>query len=76
MLVPMRNGDILAFNARLLHCVSSRRSARREGFYMSLYSNAGLAGGNDRNTKIGKDLAEAESKLKSVISKIEKRKGE
>ena len=43
---------------------------------MSLYSNAGLAGGNDRNTKIGKDLAEAESKLKSVISKIEKRKGE
>lgn len=74
--IPMRNGDILAFNARLLHCVSSRRSATREGFCMSLYSNAGLAGANDRNTEIGEDLAEAGLKLKSIVSKIEKCKGE
>ena len=63
----MRNGDTLAFNARILHLVSSQRNGQREGCCMSLHSNAGLAGANDRDTEVEGDLVHAESKLKSAV---------
>ena len=72
----MRNGDILAFNARIVHCVSSQRNGQREGHSMSLCSNAGLAGGNNGDAEVEGDLVHAESKLKLVMLGMRKRESD
>lgn len=44
--VPLRKWDILLFNARVPHCVSSRCDGTKDAFCVSMYTSAAIPGGN------------------------------
>ena len=54
--VPMRDGDMLGFNATTLHCVSSRRDPTKEAYCISLYSTTKSAEANDRNVVVNDQI--------------------
>ena len=49
--VPLRPGDVLIFNAREPHCVSSRYNARDDILCLSVYLKSSIVGGNDNFTQ-------------------------
>ena len=42
--VALRNGDMLLFNPKITHCVSSRRDPTKDAFCLSFYMDPMLAG--------------------------------
>lgn len=66
MAVPLRNGDLLLFNAKIPHCVSSRCNGKEDNYCVSLYMKALLVGGND-NKQV---LTEEEERLATLVKKL------
>ena len=70
--VPMRNGDILLFDPRVPHCVSSRRQGDVDSYCVSFYFDRLLSGGNDNS----QELTEEEELLASeVLRRLENPRG-
>ena len=70
--VPLRNGDCLAFNATIPHCISARCSGDREAYCVSFYANAGMAGDNDKQTEITEGELLLERALWKLMKKVKK----
>ena len=59
--VPMRPGDVLVFNSREPHCLSSRCHESDSIYGMAIFMKAMVAGGNDNsktNTQVQDFLAD------------------
>jgi len=73
MAVPLRNGDMLLFNPKVPHCVSSRCNGSMDSFCISFYMNSKLGGGNDNSQEISsKEMKDQAAVLKK--KKLLKRK--
>ena len=68
--VPLRPGDLLIFNPRILHCVSSRVDQSQHYFCVSFYLKTSHASGNDNTTR---QLTAMEKDLLKVADTREKR---
>ena len=53
--VALRNGDLLMFNPKLPHCVSSRCNPKYEAFCVSMYTKSLLVGGNDNAQELSEE---------------------
>jgi hypothetical protein len=51
--VALRNGDMLMFNPRIAHCISSRATKVEDVICTSLYLKTAVVGGNDNNRTVG-----------------------
>lgn len=67
VVVPLRNGDGIAFNSTIQHCISSRCNPNRDAFYVGFYANAGLGAANDRNVEVSVEQAE---RAKWMLEKV------
>jgi len=73
--VPLRNGDLLLFNPKVPHCVSSRCNGNTEACCISFCMDDVLAGGNDNNQKLSEEEIEAgDAILKELKESMKKRK--
>jgi hypothetical protein len=74
--VPLREGDVLLFNALVPHCVSSRCDPCREAYCVSMYTGANLPGGNsNRVDEGGKTLSSSKAELSEAVRKqVQKQK--
>ena len=61
--VALRNGDMLLFNPKLTHCVSSRRDHTKNAFCLSFYMDPMLAGAEE----VGKHTSEQDRKAQEFI---------
>ena len=69
--VPLRNGDLLAFNAREEHCISARCDGTRDAFCVSFYVSAATVAGNQRDLKEG--ISGKEEMVAAVVEEVVKR---
>ena len=52
--VALRSGDMLLFNSKVPHCVSSRSNRKCDAFCISLYTKTLLVGGNNDDQHLSK----------------------
>jgi len=64
--VPMRPGDFLLFNARILHCISSRCCTDDDIMCISMFLKTAVVGGNDN----GQDLNETQQYLSDLFRQL------
>ena len=73
--VPLRNGDLLLFNPKVPHCVSSRCNSDIEAYCISFYMDDLLAGGNDNKQKLSEEEVQGgDAILKELRESTKKRK--
>jgi len=62
--IAMRPGDVLVFNPKTYHCVSSRCQDSQDFLCLSLYVKARVVGGNDNSLPLTDEQKEAMEKCK------------
>ena len=70
--VPMRHGDLLAFNAKEVHCVSARVNGSREAYCFSFYTKAEMAGAHNRDVEVPEALKASSRVMEEALRKARK----
>ncbi len=50
--IPLCHGELLLFNPRVPHCLSSRVSGEQDVIVASMYIKTAVVGGNDKNVDV------------------------
>ena len=63
--VPLRAGDVIAFDATKMHSLSTRVNASHKFYCVSMYLKSAVMGGNDNSVPLSDDLARVIESLRA-----------
>ena len=67
--VPIRPGDVIIFNPREPHCISSRCCYDDDIICLSVYLKSALIGGNDNSTIVGPEVSKISNQFHDISKK-------
>ena len=73
--VALRNGDMLLFNSKVPHCVSSRCNRKEDAFCISMYTKTLLVGGNDNDQVLNQEELDAAKEVDEKFAYVSSETG-